>query len=318
MYFCADFGEQVTCSTSYKFTGYERDAETGIDYAFARYYNPRMGRFMSGDPIGGDALDPQSHNRYSYTRSNPVNLIDPLGLSPADSGFCEASMSSCAGGSGLSGPGRGGFGSAASQLWDTAMTQYLQEVYNSAIRIDPDGIMYRTYVPTFMRPPSDCEETGPDEATCYDNMVTSWGAPIQVAVWQSTGGNSSWAWTFTKEFFGNFSLKGARQPGESWSACVDRSQQALLGDKGTLALNVLTPLGAFATAYTTPFQQTTDIPGVSVIRSAWEADLAANARAGTGLANFATKASGSIARVSGIVTAVATGIKGGFYAACTY
>jgi RHS repeat-associated protein len=136
-----------TCSTSYKFTGYERDAETGIEYAFARYYNPRMGRFMSGDPIGGDASDPQSHNRYSYTRSNPVNLIDPLGLSPDDLGFCDASMSSCAAGSGPNGPGRGSFGSAASQLWGTAMTQYLQHVYNSSIQIGPDGNMYR-FVPT--------------------------------------------------------------------------------------------------------------------------------------------------------------------------
>ncbi len=42
-----------TCSTNYKFTGYERDPETaggtssGNDYAFARYYNSRMGRFLS-------------------------------------------------------------------------------------------------------------------------------------------------------------------------------------------------------------------------------------------------------------------------------
>jgi len=83
-----------TCSTSYKFTGYERDAETGIDYAFARYYNPRIGRFMSGDPIGGDTPDPQGHNLYSYTRSNPLNLIDPSGLSPDSFGFCDASMNS--------------------------------------------------------------------------------------------------------------------------------------------------------------------------------------------------------------------------------
>lgn len=99
---------------------------------------------------------------------------------------------------------------------------------------------------------------------------------------------------------------------------MDRTQEALLGNAGTTALNVLTPLGAFATAYTTPRLETTDIPGVSVIRSAWEADLAANARAGTRLANFATKASGSIAKVSGLATAVATGIKGGFYVACLH
>jgi RHS repeat-associated protein len=72
----------ATCGTNYKFTGYERDAETGLDYAFARYYNSRLGRFMSGDPLGSsaDISDPQTLNRYAYVRNNPVNLVDPTGL----------------------------------------------------------------------------------------------------------------------------------------------------------------------------------------------------------------------------------------------
>jgi RHS repeat-associated protein len=75
-----------TCSTHYKFTGYERDAETaggtssGNDYAFARYYNSRLGRFMSGDPADGNITDPQTLNKYSYVRNNPENLIDPSGM----------------------------------------------------------------------------------------------------------------------------------------------------------------------------------------------------------------------------------------------
>jgi RHS repeat-associated protein len=73
-------GFASTWSTSYKFTGYERDAETGLDYAFARYYNSRLGRFMSGDPLGGDSGDPQSLNRYAYVRNNPINFTDPTGL----------------------------------------------------------------------------------------------------------------------------------------------------------------------------------------------------------------------------------------------
>jgi RHS repeat-associated protein len=54
---------------SYEFTGCERDAETGLDYAFARYYNARMGRFMSPDPLGGDLTDPQTLNKYTYVRN---------------------------------------------------------------------------------------------------------------------------------------------------------------------------------------------------------------------------------------------------------
>jgi RHS repeat-associated protein len=66
--------------TTRKFTGYERDSETGSDYAFARYYGSRYGSFLSGDPMGGDPSDPQSLNRYPYVRNNPVSLTDPSGL----------------------------------------------------------------------------------------------------------------------------------------------------------------------------------------------------------------------------------------------
>jgi len=70
----------VTCPQNYKFTGYERDAETGLDYAFARYYNDRLSRFMSPDPLGGDIGNPQSLNLYAYVGNNPCNAVDPLGL----------------------------------------------------------------------------------------------------------------------------------------------------------------------------------------------------------------------------------------------
>ncbi|PYU12247.1 MAG: hypothetical protein DMG37_13880, partial [Acidobacteria bacterium] len=38
-------GVTVTCPQNYKFGGYERDAETGLDYATFRYYNSQLGRF---------------------------------------------------------------------------------------------------------------------------------------------------------------------------------------------------------------------------------------------------------------------------------
>jgi RHS repeat-associated protein len=65
-----------------KFTGYERDAATGLDYAGARMYNSGRGRFMQPDPNGIGAANlrlPESLNRYSYVRNDPVNHIDPLG-----------------------------------------------------------------------------------------------------------------------------------------------------------------------------------------------------------------------------------------------
>ncbi|HVB99835.1 MAG TPA: RHS repeat-associated core domain-containing protein, partial [Candidatus Dormibacteraeota bacterium] len=78
-------GVNNTCSTSYLFTGYERDAETGLDYAFARYYNSREARFMSADPLAGDIADPQSLNRYAYVMNNPTSYIDPSGLDTSSS-----------------------------------------------------------------------------------------------------------------------------------------------------------------------------------------------------------------------------------------
>src|SRR6266498_431986 len=64
-----------------KFVGYERDAETGLDYAEARYYGSAYGRFTSVDPAMGSARKsmPQSWNRYSYVLNRPLSLVDPTG-----------------------------------------------------------------------------------------------------------------------------------------------------------------------------------------------------------------------------------------------
>jgi RHS repeat-associated protein len=66
-----------------QFTGYERDQETGLDYAHARYYANAQGRFTSPDPFGGSmsVVNPQSLNRYSYVTNNPLNGVDPSGMS---------------------------------------------------------------------------------------------------------------------------------------------------------------------------------------------------------------------------------------------
>jgi RHS repeat-associated protein len=68
---------------AYKFTGKERDAESGNDYFGARYYASSMGRFMWPDPSGLHAQhpeDPQSWNLYAYARNNPLIYLDANGL----------------------------------------------------------------------------------------------------------------------------------------------------------------------------------------------------------------------------------------------
>ncbi|MGC2528617.1 MAG: RHS repeat-associated core domain-containing protein [Candidatus Acidiferrum sp.] len=65
----------------FAFTSYQRDSESGLDYAMARYYDSTAGRFCSADPVGGQINDPQTWDRYSYVRNDPINLTDPNGQS---------------------------------------------------------------------------------------------------------------------------------------------------------------------------------------------------------------------------------------------
>lgn len=68
-----------TLTTNYRYTGKELDAETGLYYYGARYYDPMIGRFISADSIVSDYYDPQDLNRYAYARNNPMKYVDPDG-----------------------------------------------------------------------------------------------------------------------------------------------------------------------------------------------------------------------------------------------
>jgi RHS repeat-associated protein len=89
----ADFypfgGERIitdSCDSAYKFTGKERDSESGLDDFEARYYSSALGRFTIPDWAASatavpyaDFGDPQSLNLYSYVRNNPLLKTDPDG-----------------------------------------------------------------------------------------------------------------------------------------------------------------------------------------------------------------------------------------------
>ena len=78
------YGEHIAgySRTTHKFTGKERDSESDLDNFGARYDSSSLGRFMSPDPenAGASADDPQSWNAYAYVSNDPLNSIDPLGL----------------------------------------------------------------------------------------------------------------------------------------------------------------------------------------------------------------------------------------------
>ena len=61
-----------------RFAGREYDAQTGLYYNRARYYDPLIGRFISEDPLGLDG----GINLYAYAANDPVNSRDPYGLNP--------------------------------------------------------------------------------------------------------------------------------------------------------------------------------------------------------------------------------------------
>lgn len=73
----------------YRFTGQERDPETGLYYYKARYYNPKLGRFISADPLVSDLYEPQDLNPFSYARNNPVRYTDPTGRFCCGTGASE-------------------------------------------------------------------------------------------------------------------------------------------------------------------------------------------------------------------------------------
>ena len=83
-YTYSDYGQpQNGTWLAYQYAGYRYDAETGLNYMPARYYSPTLGRFLQSDPSGfGGGL-----NLYTYAENDPVNQVDPTGLTPDGGGY---------------------------------------------------------------------------------------------------------------------------------------------------------------------------------------------------------------------------------------
>ncbi|MBK7706082.1 MAG: hypothetical protein IPJ30_09945 [Acidobacteria bacterium] len=74
--------QPTTDNVKQKFTGYQKDEETGLDFAEARMYENRHGRFTAVDPLlaSGKSANPQTFNRYIYCVNAPLSCTDPTGL----------------------------------------------------------------------------------------------------------------------------------------------------------------------------------------------------------------------------------------------
>jgi RHS repeat-associated protein len=94
------FGESWYLSnttTKWQHTTYERDPESGNDYAMHRHNVNRLGRFLSLDPVKGRAENPQRLNRYSYVMNDPINRRDPTGLDGTWTGYDDEGSSNTEG-----------------------------------------------------------------------------------------------------------------------------------------------------------------------------------------------------------------------------
>ncbi|RPI12907.1 MAG: RHS repeat-associated core domain-containing protein, partial [Acidobacteriales bacterium] len=69
---------QTDTPKRYRFTGKERDEESGLYYHISRYYAPWLGRWTASDP--GGLID--GDNLYRYSRNSPIIFDDPNGMDP--------------------------------------------------------------------------------------------------------------------------------------------------------------------------------------------------------------------------------------------
>lgn len=66
-------------SNPFAYSGEMYDDESGLYYLRARYYDPKVGRFVSEDTYKGQVDNPLSLNRYTYGHNNPLRFVDPTG-----------------------------------------------------------------------------------------------------------------------------------------------------------------------------------------------------------------------------------------------
>jgi RHS repeat-associated protein len=80
----APYGQPIgqTAPNEPGYTGKFEEPDLGIQNFGARWYDPRIGRFLAIDPAGFDPQNPQSFNRYAYANNNPYKYVDPDGRVP--------------------------------------------------------------------------------------------------------------------------------------------------------------------------------------------------------------------------------------------
>ncbi|HSI11009.1 MAG TPA: RHS repeat-associated core domain-containing protein [Chthoniobacter sp.] len=74
-----NLNQSVGLKQAHIYAGEYWDQDAQLLYLRARWYDPKVGRFISPDPLEGRQVDPPSLNRYAYAKSDPVHNLDPGG-----------------------------------------------------------------------------------------------------------------------------------------------------------------------------------------------------------------------------------------------
>jgi RHS repeat-associated protein len=97
----APFGQTLQASASvtnnFGWGGHRSEEGSGLIYMNARYYDSRLGRFLSCDPIVPELENPQALNRYAFAYNNPISNVDPTGHAPVAAAIVAAAAVQAAG-----------------------------------------------------------------------------------------------------------------------------------------------------------------------------------------------------------------------------
>ncbi len=162
-----DIGPSGITPMKFRYTGQLQQAEIGLYYYSARWYDPYLNRWAQPDAIIPDPYNPQDWDRYSYVRNNPLKFTDPSGHAACLDAECKI----------VSNPNNGGLMSRGGSLYSVAQTVLkelggINDLEAMATIADVGASMYRTW--DKLMPKLTQIFTGKEES----NPVTIWNAAM--------------------------------------------------------------------------------------------------------------------------------------------
>jgi RHS repeat-associated protein len=218
------FGDARTCSGTSIDQDFFGDFRVDVDGEYAsptRRLNTTQDRWQVPDPSGLAVVDPsnpQSWNRYAYVMNNPLSFIDPTGLAcwPLE----KAMFGSCA--------------------------PFMNNGVNFGSNWNEFGILG-----ILLGPGQTGDVTVKINDVPVSETMTYYGGDLSIL--NLIGGSNSWGWTFTKSFFGGFSLKTG--PGSCLGVALDSAQPIL---------NVAKSVQTYSKTYVAPLAASLPAAGASL------------------------------------------------------